>query len=191
MSTLWADLRLALRMFRRHRVITAVILVTLSLGIGANTTILSLIHAILLRPFPYAEPERLVRLHTESSAFTGNLREASVFDLQDWRAQNRSFEELATYWSFVNTLSGEAGAQSVLMTFATPQLFDVLRVKPVAGRVFISDEDRIGGPVNQVVLSFGLWQTRFGGRVDVLGQTIKLRGDTFTVISCRTGATRR
>jgi putative ABC transport system permease protein len=168
-------------MFQRQRVLSVVIVVTLALGIGASTTIFSLIHAILLRPFPYPEAERLIRLHTESSA-TANLREASVFDFQDWRTQNRSFEDLAAYWTFVNTLSGVDGAQSVLMTFATPQLFDVLRVKPLVGRVFTPDEDRVGGPVNQVVLSFGLWQTRFGGRPDVLGQTIKLRGDSFTVI---------
>jgi predicted permease len=111
-----------------------------------------------------------------------NLREASVFDFQDWRDQNRSFEDLAAYWSFVNTLSGDGAAQSVLMTFATPQLFAVLRVKPVLGRVFTSEEDRVGGPVNQVVLSFALWQARFGGRLDVLGQTVRLRGDTFTMI---------
>jgi putative ABC transport system permease protein len=182
MSTLWADVRVALRMCRRQRVISTVIVVTLALGIGANTTIFSLIHGVLLRPFPYAEPNRLIRLHTESAAVMGNLREASVFDFQDWRSQNRTFEDLAAYWSFVNTLSGQGGAQSVLMTFATPQLFEVLSVRPVVGRVFTPEEDRIGGPVNQVVLSFGLWQTRFGGRLDAIGQAIKLRGGTFTVI---------
>jgi hypothetical protein len=89
---------------------------------GSNTTIFSLIYAILLRPFPYAEPARLVRARSELSHRSDNAREASVSDFQDWRGQSRSFDEIAAYWSFVNTLSGEGQAQSVLMTFATPEL---------------------------------------------------------------------
>jgi putative ABC transport system permease protein len=83
MSSFPTDVRLALRTFARKPGFAAVVLVTLALGIGANTTIFSLIHAILLRPFPYADPERLVRLQTESSRLTGSLREASVLDFQD------------------------------------------------------------------------------------------------------------
>jgi predicted permease len=180
--SLATDVRLALRTFVRKPGFTTVILLTLALTIGANTTIFSLIHAILLRPFPYREAERLVRVHSEMSQRADSLREASVFDFQDWRGESRSFEDMAAYWSFVNTLSGDGPAQSVLMTFATPELFHVLGVQPVLGRGFAPEEDRIGGSVNKVVLSFGLWQSRFGGTREVLGQAVRLRGDTFTVI---------
>jgi putative ABC transport system permease protein len=180
--SLMADVRVALRGLVKKPGFALVALLTLALTIGANTTIFSLIHAILLRPFPYLEPERLVRLHTETSRQADSLREASVFDFQDWRSQSRSFEDMAAYWSFVNTLSGDGPAQSVLMTFMTPELFGVLGVRPVLGRGFTRDENQIGGPVNKVVLSFGLWQSRFGGARNVIGRAVRLRGDTFTVI---------
>jgi putative ABC transport system permease protein len=182
MGALWFDVRLALRTFTTAPGLATAVVLTLALSIGATTTIFSLVYAILLRPFPYDSPERLVRVRTETARLTGSVRDASVLDVDDWRAQNASFEELATYWSFVNTLSGDGAAQSVLMTFTTPELFSVLGVRPVLGRVFTPAENRIGGPVNQVVLSYGLWRTRFGGRPGVLGTSIRLRGDLFTVI---------
>jgi putative ABC transport system permease protein len=182
MTTLLADLRLALRACRRAPGFTVVVLVTLALGIGANTTIFSLVYAVLLRPFPYAEPQQLVRIRTELGRKIDNLHEASIFDARDWREQNRSFKELAVYWSFVNTLSGDGPAQSVLMTFATPELFSVLGVQPMLGRAFTDEENQIGGAVNKVILSHGLWQTRFGARGDAIGQSVRLRGDTYTVI---------
>jgi putative ABC transport system permease protein len=182
--TLWADVRLALRTLALKPGFALALVLTLGLGIGANTTIFTLVHAILLRPFPYPDPERLVRVHTTASRLHDTLREASVFDFQDWRRQNRSFDDLASYWSIDNTLSADRGgpAQSVRMTFATPELFAVLGIGPALGRVFTPAEDVIGGPVNQVVLSHALWESRFGRRPEVLGETIRLRGDTYTVV---------
>ena len=150
MNTFRDDLRLALRLCVKRPGFTVVVLLTLALGIGANTTIFSLVYGVLQRPFPYHEPKDLVRVRTEMGR-TDSLHDASIFDARDWREQSASFEDLALYWSVVNTLSGEGSAQSVLMTFATPQLFAVLGVRPALGRVFTDGENRIGGAVNQVI----------------------------------------
>jgi putative ABC transport system permease protein len=161
---------------------TAIVVLTLALGIGANTAIFSLVYAILLRPFPYPEPDRLVRIETRLSRTAGATRGASVYDFDDWRKQQTSFEDIAAYISFSNNLESPAGAQSVGMTMATPSLFSVLGVRPIFGRTFTEEENQSGGDVYKAVLSESLWQQTFGGDPHILGRTIQLRGATYTVV---------
>jgi putative ABC transport system permease protein len=181
METFWQDLRYAARVLTKKPGFTTVVVLTLALGIGANTAIFSLIYGILLRPFPYREPGRLVRIQTVRTE-TGNAQGASVLDLDDWRRQADVMGEIGIHITYDTTLSHDGPAQSVQLTFISPQVFTLLGVSPVIGRTFTPDEDRIGGDVNKAVLSYDLWQTTFGSDRDVVGRVIRLRGDSYTVV---------
>jgi putative ABC transport system permease protein len=161
---------------------TAIVTLTLALGIGANTLILSLVYAVLLRPFPYPGPERLARIETRLSKTSGATRGASVYDFDDWQKQQRSFEDIAAYISFSNNLESPAGAQSVGMTMATPSLFSVLGVRPILGRTFTEAENQFDGDVYEVVLGESHWHQTFGGDPHILGRTIQLLGASYTII---------
>jgi putative ABC transport system permease protein len=161
---------------------SAIVILTMALGIGANTAIFSLVYAILLRPFPYSEPDRLVRIETKLSKTTGATRGASVYDFDDWRKRNTAFDDIASYVNFSNNLEAPSGAQSVSMTMATPSLFPVLGVAPILGRTFRDEENQPGGDVFKAVLSHALWQETFGADPRILGRVIRLRGASYTVI---------
>jgi len=176
------DLRYGVRMLLKHKGFTVVAALSLALGIGANTAIFSLIYAVLLRPFPYPEPERLVRaqyVQTRTGNTTGGL---SYHDLQEWRAHNRSFTDLALYWTVESNLSGAGAAQSVLITFATPELFSALGMNPILGRSFLPEEDRYGGDVHKLLLSYEFWQQRFGGDRNVVGRAIRMRDFSYQIV---------
>ena len=161
---------------------TALVVLTLGLTIGAAATVFSLFDAVLLRPFPFPEPDRLVRLRTHEPGVTGTLSDASLYDFQDWQRRSRQFAGMAAFVSFNNNLTGQGPARSVRMTFATPELFTLLGAKPVLGRVYTTREDEYGGDVRKVVLGYGVWQEVFGGSPAALGRTLQLRGDTYEVI---------
>jgi putative ABC transport system permease protein len=161
---------------------SALVILTVALGVGANTTIFSLVYGILLRPFPYPDSDRLSRVETRLSKTTGATRGASVYDLADWREQNRAFADLAGYISFQNNLEAPNGAQAVAMTMTTPALFSVLETRPLLGRTFTEEENRVGGDVLKAVLSHSLWQETFGADPQILGRTIRLRGASYSVI---------
>jgi putative ABC transport system permease protein len=137
---------------------SALVILTVALGVGANTTIFSLVYGVLLRPFPYAESDRLYRIETKLSKTAGATRGTSVYDLADWREQNRVFSDVAGYVSFQNNLEVPHGAQAVAMTMTTPALFTVFEIQPLLGRTFTDDENRVGGDVLKAVLSHSLWQ---------------------------------
>jgi putative ABC transport system permease protein len=173
----------AVRTLLARPAFSALVILTLALGIGANTTIFSLVYGILLRPFPYPDADRLYRVETRLSKTTGATRGASVYDLADWREQNRSFVDIAGYISFQNNLEApNGGAQAVGMTMTTPSLFAVLGIQPLLGRTFTDDENRVGGDVLKAVLSHSLWQETFGGDPHILGRAIRLRGASYTVV---------
>jgi putative ABC transport system permease protein len=182
---MFQDLRYGFRMLLKHKGFTAVAVLSLALGIGANTAIFSLTYAVLLRPFPYPEPERLVRAQymNRSGNVTGGL---SYHDMQEWRAHNRSFDDLALYFTVESNLSddgaGAGAAQSALITFTTPELFSVLRVSPILGRGFLPDEDRYGGDVHKLLLSHDLWKQRFGGDRNVLGRAVRMRDFSYQIV---------
>jgi putative ABC transport system permease protein len=181
-----SDVRLAGRLLRKSPVFAVTAVCSLALAIGTNTAIFSLVHGVLLRPFPYPEPERLVRAGYVHSATSSRMRGLAYHDLQRWRAENRGFAELAQYLTTESNLL-DAGAvagpaRSVLVTFATPELFTVLGVRPVLGRAFLPEDDRPGGDVHKLVLSHELWQRHFSGDRAVVGRTVRMRNFTYRVV---------
>ena len=179
LSTLWQDVRYGARMLLKNPGITIVVIIALALGIGANTAIFSVVNTVLLRPLPYAESERLVFLNEKSPV----LDEMSISypNFIDWRAQNQTFEKMGVYNRASYNLTGTGEAERIVTGQVSADLFSVLRVNALHGRVFTNEEDQPGGtPV--VVLSYGLWQRRFGGQTSVLNQAITLNSKSYTVI---------
>jgi len=179
MQTLWQDIKYGTRMLLKNPGITAIVILALALGIGANTAIFSVVNSVLLRPLPYQESDRLVFLNEKSAV----LDEMSISypDFEDWRAQNQSFEHIGVYNRGSYNLTGSGEAERIVTGQVSADLFTVLRVNPALGRVFTNDEDKPGtAPV--VVLSYALWQRRFGGQQSILNQPITLNGKSYTVI---------
>lgn len=178
-STLWQDIRYAVRMLVKNPGVTIIVIVTLALGIGANTAIFSVVNAVLIRPLPYPESERLVFLNEKSPV----LDEMSISypNFLDWREHNQTFEKMGVYNRASYNLTGAGEAERIITGQMSADLFSVLRVNPLHGRVYTNEEDNPGGtPV--VLLSYGLWQRRFGGQTSILNQAITLNGRSYTVI---------
>lgn len=176
------DLRYALRMLRKSPGFTAVACVTLVLGIGATTAVFSVVHAVLLRPLPYAAPDRLV--HVLANDPQDTRAGVSYRSFEVWRSQNRTFADLAVYyrnsgWSRV-MLSGAIEPQSVQAGFTSANFFSLMGVPPILGRVFDAAEERRRAPV--AVLSRALWERYFGAESGALGRTIEVDGRAFTII---------
>ncbi|MEP7341887.1 MAG: ABC transporter permease [Acidobacteriota bacterium] len=179
LETLLQDLRFGLRMLRKNPGFAAVAVLTLALGIGANTAIFSVVNVVLLRPLPYAESERLVLL-SEKSRARARLS-ASYPNYADWRARAQSFEGMAIGWPQNFTLAGGDGATRVSGYTLNWNFFPLLRVQPQLGRMFTEADDRYGA-ARTVMVSHGFWQRRFGGESKVIGQTLRLANETYTVI---------
>lgn len=173
------DIRYALRMLLKSRGYTAVAVLALALGIGANTAIFSVADAFLLKPVALPNLENLVVLMERAPHQTANWTAVSPANYLDWKRQSRSFAVLSPYtWDDAN-LSGDGEPERIIITRTAVDFFDVLGAKPMMGRVFVSEEDRAG---QSVVLSYGLWQRRFGADPSIVGRTIKLDGLSRTVI---------
>lgn len=175
------ELRLAVRTLAARPSFSLVAILTLGLTIGAATAVFSLFDAALLRPFPFPEAHHLVRVRTNEASVPGSLADASVFDYRDWKRETRSFASLAISVSYSNNLTGDGPAQAVSMTFASPELFEALRVSPARGALYTSRQDVLGGDVRHALLSDALWRSRFGGDPGVVGRTVQLRGETYAV----------
>ncbi len=179
LENLVRDLRVALRSLGRAPGFSAVVVLTLALGIGANTAVFCVLNAVLSRRPGCADPERVVVVHGTTPNFPGgNL---SVPDYLDYQAQIRSVSELAAHRSDQANLTGRGEPRSIGFTRATANYFAVYGARPVLGRVFGPDEDRSGGE-SVAVLSHGLWQQVFGGRTEALGQRLMVGGVAYTVI---------
>ena len=179
MNTLWQDLRYAARMLLKNPGITIIVIIALALGIGANSAIFSVVNSVLLRPLPYDQADRLVFLNEKSPV----LDEMSISypNFTDWRAQNQTFEKMGVYNRASYNLTGAGEAERIITAQMSADLFSVLRVNALHGRVFTNEEDKPGGtPV--VVLSYGLWQRRFGGQTSIINQSITLNSKSYTVI---------
>jgi putative ABC transport system permease protein len=173
MNTVWQDLRYGVRMLLKNPGITFVVILALALGIGANTAIFSVVDAVLLRPLPYVESDRLVFLNETSKV----MDEISISypNFTDWRNQNQVFEKIGVYNRDSYNLTGAGEAERIITGQVSADLFAALRVNAAIGRVFNNDEDKPGGsPV--VVLSYGLWQRRFGGQASIVNQSLTLNG---------------
>jgi putative ABC transport system permease protein len=172
------DLRYALRVLARNPGFSAIAILTLALGIGANTAIFSVVNAVLLRPLEFREPSRLV-IVAEKSPYL--VISTSYQNWTDWRDQSRSFESLQALRNSTLTLTGAGEPERLNTQMATAGLFSMLGVNAIAGRTFTADEDRAGGaPV--VLLSYALWRRRFGASPEILGKPINLDSQPYAVI---------
>ncbi len=180
LDTLWQDVRYGARQLRSNPGFTAVAVLTLALGIGANTAIFSVINSVLLRPLPFKGPARLIELReTEVASGTYPLNGA---DYLEWQAQNHTLEATSLYsWRSSVSASGASEPESAEVVNTQANFFDVLGVSPVAGRVFVRGEDRAGK--NRVaIVSYGFWQRHFAGDRKGIGKTVELNDEAYTVI---------
>jgi len=173
------DLKFALRQLLKNPGFTAVAVVTLALGIGANTAIFSVVNAVLLRPLPYPEPDQLVQLGMEQSGGPSTFIDSATF--VEARAQSQSLARIAAYSGGDMTLTGAGPAERIVAGAVTADFFPLLGVQPAMGRNFTPEEDTPNGP-KSVILGHGLWQSRFGGAANVLGRTITLNEQGYTVV---------
>ncbi|HKG92852.1 MAG TPA: ABC transporter permease [Gemmatimonadaceae bacterium] len=180
MGSIVQDLRYAARTLVRQRGFTAVALLALALGIGANTAIYSVVHAVLFRPLPFESPGRLVEVRTLLVKQGERIR-ASGPDAADWRARNRSFTDVAAHTGTGFTLTGRGEPETFIGQLVSPQLFQILGVRALLGRTLLPGEDSLGRE-RVVVLSNALWRRRFGADPAVVGQPITLNGHSYTVV---------
>jgi predicted permease len=179
LEALIQDLRFGLRMLRKSPGFTAVAVLTLALGIGANTAIFSFVNAVLLKPLPYPHPERIVSVWEKLPG--GGSNQISTLNFLDWERQNRCFQFIsAIAWDKV-TLTGSGSPEELKVHRVSASYFKVLGVSAELGRTFASDEDQIGND-QEVVLSNGIWRSRFGGDPKVIGRKITLDAKSYTII---------
>jgi len=184
METLLQDLRYALRMLAKSPGFTGVAVLTLALGIGANSALFSVVNGVLLNPLPYPNPDELYSLYSRTAMF----QESSVSypNYLDWRSDNRSFSGLGAYRDDDFNLTGAGQPERLHAHMISSEFFSILGVKPILGRAFTSDEDRAeSAPV--AILSDGLWKRRFGASADVIGKTMNLHGSVYTIVGVFTG----
>ena len=178
MFRLMQDIRFAFRLLAKSPGFTTIAVLTLALGIGANTAIFSVVNGVLLRPLPFNDPARLV-LIAEKSSFP--IVSTSYENFSDWRDQSNSFERMQAVRSGAITLTGAGEPERLNVQMTTAGLFSMLGINAQVGRTFLPEEDRAGGtPV--VLLSYGLWQRRFGGSTEILGKSINLDTRPYTVV---------
>jgi putative ABC transport system permease protein len=174
------DVAYAARMLRRHRGFATVVVLTLGFGIGVNTATFSVVSAVLIRPLGFAEPEQLVMLHERLAGFDLDGAPFSPPDFLDVQRDQQSFEGVAAYLSLPVELSGSGDPVRLDAAKVSANLFSVLGVRPLLGRDFAAEEDRPG--VDVAVLSWGLWQTRYGGDRAIVGQAITIERRPYTVV---------
>ena len=181
MGNILDDLRYALRQLLKSPGFAVTAVLTLALGIGANTAIFTVVNAALLRALPLRDPGRLVHLSETRTAGTFQNMEFSFPDFFDFREQNQSFTGVGGYYPINATYSTREGAERVMATVASANFFDVLGVQPILGRVFAANADEADGE-KTVLLTYGAWQTRFGGDPNIVGQSITLNDDPRTIV---------
>ncbi len=179
-ETFFQDIRYTFRTLRKNKGFAFVAVLILAVGIGANTALFSIVNPVLLRQIPFDEPDQLViGQKTVDGVVSGPV---STPDYYDYRELNRSFEDIAQYanYTYQLTITGGARPELVRAMFVTWNLFPILRVNPAAGRHFLSEEEQQGS--NVILISYGFWQSRFGGSPDAVGSTLNLNGSPYTVV---------
>ncbi|MGB6192208.1 MAG: ABC transporter permease [Terracidiphilus sp.] len=182
------DLRFGMRMLAKRPALNAAMVLALALGIGANTTVFSIVDAVLLRPLPYAHPERLAEV--QSSEGTGGFEggDVSYPDFFDWRAQNRSFDHLVSYHDTSLTLTGVERAAHLDGEVVSWDLLPLLGTSPELGHGFRPEEEKFGTRV--VLISHALWVSQFGSEPSVVGRTMHLSGEAYTIVGVMPAAFR-
>ena len=180
MQTLLKDIRYGVRSLSKRPGFTAIAVITLVLGIGANTAIFSVVNAVLLRPLPFSDPGRLTQLWEAKVSKGRNEIPASYPNFADWKDRNRVFEQVAAYsdWNF--NLTGIGEPERIRSAIVSPEFFSVLGIKPLRGRVFLAGEDERGKDL-VVVIGEGLWQRKFNSDPNIIGRSLNLDDKSFTV----------
>ena len=190
MENLWQDIRFSVRTLVKNPGFAAVVVVSLALGIGANTTIFTLINAAFLNPLPVKNPSELVAVFTVDENNPGQ-NPVSFLNYEDYRDGNEVLTALAAY-TFPNPVALSMGdePEQTFVELATGNYFDVLGIRPAMGRFFLPEEDESPGSHPVVVMSHAFWTRRFGSDPSILGKTLKLNGITFTVVGVAPRASR-
>ena len=181
MELILKDLRYAIRGLLKNRAFTAVAVSTLALGIGANAAIFSVVNAVLLKPLKFRDPERLVVIWEEASFAGFPKNTPAPGNYIDWKKQNQSFEDMAATADASFNLTGDGEPERVAAEKATESFFALLGIQPLMGRTFNADEAKPGSD-KVALLSYELWQTRYGGKREILNSNIQLNGEKYTVI---------
>jgi len=179
MTTLWQDLRYAIRMWLKSPGFTAIAILTLALGIGANSTLFSVVNGVLLNPLPYPHSEQLVTIYASTPGF--DRGPAVYLNFLDWQRDTQTFSSMAIYRNQDYNVTGAAEAERLSGYMISAGFFSTLGVPPILGRTFRSDDDQVGAaPV--VILSGGLWKRKFGSSPDVIGKSLTLNGTSYIIV---------
>src|SRR4051794_6844739 len=184
MGTYLQDLRYGLRMMLKSPAVSLLAIAALALGIGANTAIFSVVNTVLLRPLPFAHPEQLVMVwdtHDFARKLGFDFIPTSNAAFADIEKQNHVFDRMAAIDFWTVNLTGRAEPERVEGTKVSASLFPLLKVEPILGRVFTAEEEKHGS-AHVVILSYGFWQSRFGGDTKVVGQPISLDGEQYEIV---------
>lgn len=172
------DLVYAFRLLKQAPGFALIAVLTLAIGIGANCAMFTLVDAVLLRPLPFARPDRLVRLYEKTPDHDKNA--VSPLNFQDWSDQNSVFSMMAATSGASKTLITPTGADRIVGQTVTLRFFDLFGVPPIAGRTFTGDDAKQDSKA--ILISEGLWRNRFGGDLKLIGSTINFEGESFRVI---------
>jgi putative ABC transport system permease protein len=175
------DLRYAARMLRKSPLFTFAVVLTVALGIGSNTAIFSVVNAVMLRPLPYEQPNRLVWIAERNDRLNLPTFATSVLNYLSWKEQSRTFEPFAAFGFATFNLTGQGDPEQFAGGTVTPSLFPLLGIEPVLGRSFQDGEDRPGSP-KVVMISEGLWKRRFGGDPSLIGRNLTVNGIDSTLV---------
>jgi predicted permease len=181
LETLWQDIGYGVRMLRRNPGFTLVTVITLALGIGANTAMFSVVDTVLLRPLPYTDPDRILAVWEDARIHGFARNHIAPANYFDWTEQNHVFDGMAAFIEHSFNLSGGGEPERVEAMRVSASLFSVLGVSPVLGRSFLPEEDQPSGE-RVIVISHGLWQRRLGGDAKPIGQTLTLNGKPYTIV---------
>src|SRR4029453_8428125 len=180
-ETLWRDIRFSLRSMRRTPVVTFAVIATLAIGIGADTTIFSIVNGVLIKPLPYPDSDRLITMsHTAPGVNVADVASAPFLYFTE-REQNQTLEGVGLVSVGSATVTGRGEPEMVRRLFVTSDVLPILGIDPLLGRYFSESDDSPGSP-NTVVLSYGYWQRGFGGNPAVVGQSLSMDGRPWTVI---------
>ncbi len=181
METIWQDLRYGGRVLLKKPGFTAVAVLTLALGIGANTAVFSVVNSVLVRPLPYKDPDHLALVRESLPKLGWNELACSAAEALDYQEGNQVFSEIASFTDLSLNLTGQGGPLRVQAARVSASLFPLLGVEPVRGRVFSQSEDQVGN--NSIaILSYGLWQSHFGADPEVIGKVVRLDDMPFSIV---------
>jgi len=181
MEGIFRDLAFGWRQMRRHKGVTAVAVLALAIGIGANTAIFSIVHSILLKPLPFGDPDRMVQIWGQNPARGVPFHYVTYPDFNRIREQSRSYDAIAAYRSVPMNLTGREQPEQILTLHVNAGFFDITTIKPLRGRTFSKEDDRPGAG-RVIVLSHNCWRRLFGADPDLAGRLVRMNGDSYTVV---------